>query len=186
MASEVAAALHASLDVLVVRKLGVPNHRELAMGAIGEGGAIVVDEGIMDYARVGQGDLERIITEERAELDRRVLLYRQHRPMQPLAGRTVIVVDDGIATGSTARAALQVIRSHRPKRIILATPVAAPDVVRKLRQETDEVVVLEQPSSFNSVGAWYDDFDQTTDEDVVLAIDDAHLRGHLIIPSDGP
>ncbi len=131
VASEVAAALHASLDVLIVRKLGVPNNRELAMGAIGEGGAIVVDHGIMDYAGVGQGDLERVIAEERAELDRRVLLYRQHRPMQPLAGRTVIVVDDGIATGSTARAALQVVRSQRPKRIILAT-VASPggDLVR--------------------------------------------------------
>jgi len=205
VASEVAAALHASLDVLVVRKLGVPNHRELAMGAIGEGGAIVVDRGIMDYAGVGQGDLERVIAKERAELDRRVLLYRQHRPMRPLAGRTVIVVDDGIATGSTARAALQVVRSQRPKRIVLATPVAAPDVVRKLREETDEVVVLEQPPSLNSVGAWYDDFGQITDEEVariiakarattssrlvtdenvVLAIDDVHLRGHLTIPSD--
>ena len=175
------------------------------MGAIGEGGALVVDEAIMDDARVGQSDLNRIIAEERAELDRRVLRYRQHRPMHPLAGRTVIVVDDGIATGSTARAALQVVRSQGPKRIVLAVPVAAPDSVRQLRQEADEVVVLEQPPSFNAVGSWYDDFGQTTDEEVarliaqardttsrrlvtdeevMLGIDGHHLRGHLTIPSD--
>lgn len=170
VANEVAEALHAPLDVVVVRKLGVPFHPELAMGAIGEGGAIVVDERMMDDARVGQSDLYRIIAEERAELDRRVLRYRQHRPMRPLAGRTVIVVDDGIATGSTARAALQVARSQGPKRVVLAVPVAAPDSIRQLRQEADEVVVLEQPPSFNAVGSWYDDFAETTDEEVARLI----------------
>ena len=205
VASEVAEALHAPLDVVVVRKLGVPFHPELAMGAIGEGGAIVVDEAIMDDARVGQSDLHRIIAEEREELDRRVLRYRQHRPMHPLAGRTVIVVDDGIATGSTARAALQVVRSQGPKRIVLAVPVAAPDSIRQLRQEADKVVVLVQPPSFNAVGSWYDDFGETTDEEVarliaqaqtttsrrlitdeevMLGIDGVHLRGHLTIPTD--
>lgn len=205
VASEVAKAIHAPLDVLVVCNLGVPFHRELAMGAIGEGGVLVVDEGIMDTARVGQSDLERIIAEERLELDRRVLRYRPHSPMHPLAGRTVIVVDDGIATGSTARAALQVVRSQGPKRVVLAAPVAALDAVQQLRQEADEVVVLEQPPSFTAVGAWYDDFGQTTDqevarliaqardsksrrlvtdEDAVLGIDGVHPGGHLTIPRD--
>ena len=205
VASEVAEALQAPLDVLVVRKLGVPFHPELAMGAIGEGGALVVDERMIDDARVGQSDLHRIIAEERAELDRRVLRYRQHRPMRPLAGRTLIVVDDGIATGSTARAALQVVRSQGPKRIVLAVPVAAPDSIRQLRQEADKVVVLVQPPSFNAVGSWYDDFGETTDEEVarliaqaqnttsrrlitdqevMLGIDGVHLRGHLTMPTD--
>ena len=167
VASEVALALGAPLDVLVVRKLGVPFRRELAMGAIGEGDALVVDNELIKALGVKAGDLQRIVGEERAELDRRVLRYRCHRPMQPLAGRTVIVVDDGIATGSTARAALQVVRSQHPQRVVMAAPVAAPDAVMLLRHEADEVVVLEQPTRFGAVGAWYENFDQTTDDEVV-------------------
>ncbi len=178
VASEVATVLHAPLDVLVVRKLGAPFQKELALGAVGEGGAIFIDDAIVNYLGVSAHELEKIVTREQAELERRVLRYRRHRPICELTGQTVIVIDDGIATGSTARAALQVVRSQHPKQIILAAPVAAPDSIHALLGEADEIVVLEQPRGFQAVGEWYDDFGQTTDEDVTRILKQSFASGY--------
>jgi putative phosphoribosyl transferase len=167
VASEVAKALQAPLDVLIVRKLGAPWRPELAIGAIGEGGAHYVDEALVNALGVSGAVLQAIITKELAELDRRVKRYRQDRPMLSLTGHTVIIVDDGIATGASARAALQVVRNHHPDRVVLAAPVAALDSVQALNAHADQLVVLEQPRFFNSVGNWYDDFDQTPDQEVL-------------------
>jgi putative phosphoribosyl transferase len=163
---EVARALAAPLDVVVVRKLGVPLQRELGMGAIGEGGVRVLDESIMRAARVTPGDLERVEVRERAELERRVNLYRGDRPIVAIAGRTAIVVDDGIATGGTARAALQVVRASGAGRVVLAVPVAAPESIRELAKFADEMVALATPSPMVAIGPWYRHFDQTTDDEV--------------------
>jgi putative phosphoribosyl transferase len=163
---EVARALAAPLDVVVVRKLGVPMQRELGMGAIGEGGVRVLDESIMRAARVTPGDLERAEVREWAELERRVSLYRGDRPIVAIAGRTLIVVDDGIATGGTARAALQVVRESGAGRVVLAVPVAAPESIRELDEFADEVVALATPSPMVAIGPWYRHFDQTTDDEV--------------------
>ncbi len=166
VASEVARFLNARLDVLVVRKLGAPFQKELALGAIGEQDALFIDAVLVNSLGVPPEELQRIIVDERAELDRRILLYRRGQPMCSLVGRTVIVIDDGIATGSSARAALQVVRSHHPQHTVLAAPVGAPDSVGALHSEADEIVVLEQPRVFGAVGAWYDDFDQTSHDEV--------------------
>ncbi|MET0628241.1 MAG: phosphoribosyltransferase family protein [Acidimicrobiia bacterium] len=163
---EVARALAAPLDVVVVRKLGVPFQRELGMGAIGEGGVRVLDPSIVRAARVTPADLERIEVRERAELERRVNLYRGARPMVAIEGRTAIVVDDGIATGGTARAALQVVRASGAGSVVLAVPVAAPESVRELGEFADEVVALATPSPMVAIGPWYRHFDQTTDDEV--------------------
>jgi predicted phosphoribosyltransferase len=191
VASEAAKALHAPLEVLVVRKLGAPWRPELAIGAIGEGGAHYVDDALVHALGVSGAVLQAIITKETAELGRRVKRYRQDRPMLPLIGRTVIIVDDGIATGASVRAALEVVRNHHPDRVVLAAPVAAIDSVQSLDVHADQIVVLEQPRFFNSVGNWYDDFDQTTDEEVLLLLNrstrtSARLLATQRAPTDLP
>jgi len=167
VAAVVAARLRLPLDVVVVRKLGVPGHPELAMGAIGEGGVRVLDDRILAAAGVDDADLERVEADERVELQRRSLRYRGGRPPRQLAGRTALVVDDGVATGSTAAAACRVVRALGATRVVLAVPVAPPQAVSLLLAVADEVICPLTPEPFHAVGAWYVDFTQTTDDDVV-------------------
>jgi putative phosphoribosyl transferase len=164
VAAQVAWALSAPLDVIVVRKLGLPWQPELAMGAIGEDGAIVLNEDIA--VQVSSADLDRVVARERAELQRRVALWRGGRERVPLLGRTVVIVDDGVATGATAAAACAVARHAGAARVVLATPVAPPDVVYRLLTQADEVVAVLTPQAFRAVGQWYVDFDPTPDEEV--------------------
>jgi putative phosphoribosyl transferase len=166
VAAEVARALVAPLDVLVVRKLGVPWHPELGFGAIGEGGAKVIDADVISMAGLGPSDTQRVIREETAELERRIRLYRGDRAPVPVKGRTVILVDDGIATGGTVRAAIDVVRRKGADRIVVAVPVAPPPTVESLRHLADEVVVLRSEEPFLAVGQFYDDFRQVSDEEV--------------------
>jgi putative phosphoribosyl transferase len=166
VAFEVARALDAPLDVIVVRKLGVPFQPELGMGAIGEEGVRVLDAHIVRTAQVTHDELAAVEARERAELARRVLMYRGARPMVALEGCTVIVVDDGIATGGTARAAVQIARLHGARKVILAVPVAPPDSVRDLSRLADDVVAVTTPTPFFAIGAWYEHFTQITDDEV--------------------
>ncbi|MFC9944437.1 phosphoribosyltransferase family protein [Streptomyces pratensis] len=167
VAYEVAQALRAPLDVIVVRKLGVPYHPELGFGAIGEGGVRVISDEIVRHAGVREKDLVAVERTEEAELARRAHAYREGRPRLPLKGRAVVVVDDGVATGATARAACQVVRAQGAAHVVLAVPVASPDVAARLREDVDEVVCLSTPKLFTAVGEWYRDFSQTSDEEVV-------------------
>lgn len=167
VAFEVARKIGAPLDVIVVRKLGVPFQPEVAMGAIGEGGIRVIDQEVVAAARVSESDFAKVEQMERIELERRVTLFRTGRPRLSLFGKTVIVVDDGIATGSTARAACLVVGANGAARVILAVPVAPYAVVVELSEVADEVISLEMPEAFVAVGKWYADFNQTRDEEVV-------------------
>lgn len=171
VAAEVARALGAPLDVVLVRKLGVPAQPELGFGAIGEDGVLVVRDEILRMARVSDEQMARVTEAERAELDRRALRFRGGRDPLPIAGRAVIVVDDGLATGSTARAALQVVRARGATPVILAVPVAPPETIERLGGEADQVVVLTAPASFSAVGQFYDDFTQTTDDEVIALLE---------------
>jgi len=173
VAAEIARALGAPLDVIIVRKLGVPFQRELGMGAIGEGGARVINDEVVHAAGVSPTELAAVEASERSELERRVRRFRGQRPPLSLAGRTVVVVDDGIATGSTARAACQVARAQGATTVVLAVPVAPAESVAMLRRDADEVVCLEIPSWFAGVGAFYQNFTQTTDDEVVALLDEA-------------
>lgn len=179
--AEIARALDAPLDLVLVRKVGVPYQPELALGAVvdGENPELVVNEDVRRYAGVGDEELERLKATELRELERRRERYLQDRPRVPVEGRTVIVVDDGIATGATVRAALVGLHRRKPKRLILAVPVAPPDTVRKLRDEVDELVCLETPSHFGAIGAFYRDFAQTTDEEVIALLSQHAPRGGL-------
>jgi putative phosphoribosyl transferase len=167
VAAPVARALVAPLDVIVVRKLGVPGRSELALGAIGEGGARTVDSDIVRRAGVTTQELAQLERRETAELERRVLRLRGGRSAVPLDGRTVVVVDDGIATGSTARAACQVARARGAAAVVLAMPVAPEGVERRMQPDADRVVCLHTPRTFYSVGQFYDDFSQISDDEVV-------------------
>ena len=166
VAAEVARALEAPLDVIVVRKLGVPWQPELAMGAVGEDGVLVVDENTVRQVGVTDEELATAEARERGEVERRGRLFRGERPRTNLRGRTVVVVDDGIATGSTARAACRVARAHGAARVVLAVPVAPHGWTATLRGAADELVALETPRRFLAVGQWYDDFSQTSDDEV--------------------
>jgi predicted phosphoribosyltransferase len=171
VAAELARALGAPLDVLIVRKLGLPGHPELGMGAVGEGGARVLNRRLVRAAGVSAAQLARVEARERLEVDRRARQYRGDRPMVPVRGRTVVVVDDGLATGSTATAAVETVRALGAARIVLAVPVGAPDSVRNLEELADEVIVLHAPADLRSVGEWYDDFRQTTDDEVIAGLE---------------
>lgn len=166
VAYEVAKALAAPLDVFVVRKLGVPGHGELAMGALASGGSLVLDERLIRSLGIGEAAIERTLAAEARELERRELAYRGGRELPELAGKTVILVDDGLATGSTMRAAALAVRKHRPERIVVAVPVAAAQTCNELRADVDEVVCAVTPRAFHAVGLWYDDFSQTSDAEV--------------------
>lgn len=166
MAAEVASALAAPLDVCVARKLGTPNQPELAMGAIAEGGIQVLHHDLIRQLDLLPGEIEAVAAREFTEVDRRVSMFRDGRPRLRLQDRTVILVDDGLATGATMEAAIGSVRSQAPARVIVAVPVGAPDTCRRLNTLADEVVCLETPEPFLAVGQWYQDFAQTTDDEV--------------------
>lgn len=163
---EVARHLDLPLDVIVVRKLGVPSQPELAMGAIGEDGVRFVDERLVATARVRPEELDSVEDIEREELERRVRRYRGDRDRIPLEGKVALIVDDGIATGSTARAAATVARLSGAERVIIAAPVGPSDAVERLSADADEVVIASTPDHFQAIGSFYDDFSQTTDTEV--------------------
>jgi predicted phosphoribosyltransferase len=170
VAREVARALDAPLDVVVVRKIGAPFQEEYGLGAIAGDDPPLFDKAALHDLGLTEDDLAPVVERERAELHRRARRYRHGRPAPDLCGRTAIVVDDGLATGSTARAALRHVRSRGPARTVLAVPVGAPDAVEALSEEADEVICLHRPPSFTAVGVWYHDFEQLTDEEVVRAL----------------
>ena len=167
VAFEVAQALECPLDVIVVRKLGVPFQPETAMGALGEGGICIINREVVDLVGVSRLQLEAAIHRERIELERRSRLFRGGRERIPLEGRVAVIVDDGIATGSTARAAAQVVRAQHLRRVIVAAPVAPADIRERLRADADEVIVLVQPLHFLAIGDFYVDFSQTSDSEVI-------------------
>ncbi len=166
VAAEVAKALRVPLDVLVVRKLGAPGQEELAIGAIGEGGVRVLNAGLVRSLGLTDDDIDRIAVREERELERRVVAYRGGHDALEVAEKTVIVVDDGVATGATMRAGLQALRAMGATKIVAAAPVGAEDSVATLAEEADEVVVLQTPAWFSAVGQWYENFGQTTDDEV--------------------
>lgn len=166
VAWEVASALHAPLDVLVVRKLGAPRWEELAIGAIAGGGLVVLNEDVVRSLRIGDEQLARVTDKEAAEVGRREQAYRGGRPPIELAGKTVILVDDGIATGASMRAAVRAIRAASPAKIVVAVPVAPPSACRRVAEVADDFVCIWAPPSFMAVGEYYRDFRQTSDDEV--------------------
>jgi putative phosphoribosyl transferase len=164
--AEVAKALGAPMDVFIVRKLGVPGQEELAMGAIASDGMRVLNHDVLDYAHITQQQIDAVAAREERELARREADYRGNRPPLDVRGWTVIVVDDGLATGSSMRAAVQALRAMEPKRVVVAVPVGAAQTCEELRAIVDEIVCLRTPEPFEAVGLWYDDFTQTTDAEV--------------------
>jgi predicted phosphoribosyltransferase len=173
VAFEVAQALHAPMDVFLVRKLGVPGREELAMGAIATGGVRVLNEDVVRYLEIPDDVIDQVAAEEVQELERREHLYRDDRPAPDVRGKIVILVDDGLATGSTMRAAVAALRQQGPARIIVAVPVGAPSTCAELGAEADEAVCAHMPEPFYAVGLWYGDFTQTTDEEVRDLLDRA-------------
>ena len=166
VAYEVAERLKAPLDLFLVRKLGVPGHEELAMGAIASGGVRVTNDDVVNYLRIPGEVIDVVAAEEQRELERRERAYRGDRPPPDVRGKTVILVDDGLATGSTMRAAAAALREQGPARIVVAVPVSAPETCGEFRAEVDEIVCAMTPQPFRGVGMWYEDFSQTTDEEV--------------------
>jgi putative phosphoribosyl transferase len=185
VAYEVARTLDAPLDVLVARKLGAPGHPEFGMGAIAEGGARVVDAATVAALGVQDQVLERIVAEEQAELDRRVHAYRGERPGLALEGRDVVLVDDGLATGVTMRAAVQAVRAHGPRRLVVAAPVGSATTVAGLTDDGVDVVCLSTPTEFTAVGQWYARFDQTSDREVLDLLAAARLAHEAIETVEG-
>ena len=166
VAYEVAQALGAPMDLFLVRKLGTPGHRELAMGAIASGGIRVLNDEVVRWYRIPELEIERVVREEEQELDRRERAYREGRPAPNLENRIVILIDDGLATGSTMRAAAQAVRQRHPSRVVVAVPVGARDTCAELANVADEVICARMPEPFSAVGQWYLDFAQTDDDEV--------------------
>jgi putative phosphoribosyl transferase len=175
VAFEIAEALEAPLDIFVVRKLGMPGHPEFAMGAIASGGVRVLSEEVIRSWGIPDSQIEEVARQELAELLRREREYRQGRTLTDLNRRTVILVDDGLATGSTMRAAVQAVRAHKPARVVVAVPVGAPDTCEEFADITDETVCARMPEAFSAVGLWYGDFSQTTDSEVRALLEE-HAR----------
>ncbi len=166
VAYEVASALGAPMDVFLVRKLGTPGHRELAMGAIASGGIRVLNDDVVRWYGIPDAVIESVAREEEQELLRRERAYREDRPAPDLARRTVILIDDGLATGSTMRAAAQAVRARHPSRVVIAVPVGAKQTCAELASVADEVICARMPEPFSAVGQWYMNFDQTDDDEV--------------------
>lgn len=169
---EVARALDAPLDIFVVRKLGVPGHEEYAMGALAAGGVRVLNGSVIEELHISPSAVDEVIEREERELERRERLYRGERPPAAIQGRTVILVDDGLATGSTMRAAADALRNRKPARLVVAVPVAAASTCEELRAEVDETVCALTPEPFYAVGQWYHDFSQTSDDEVRALLDE--------------
>jgi putative phosphoribosyl transferase len=166
VAYEVARALHAPLDVFLVRKLGFPGHEELAMGAIATGGVRIIDQQIVQMFGISDEAIDRVTATEQRELERREQLYRDGRPAPDVKGRTAILIDDGLATGSTMRAAVQALRQEGARKIVIAVPVAPPETCEAFRDEVDDIICAVTPEPFRAVGIWYADFSETTDDEV--------------------
>jgi predicted phosphoribosyltransferase len=171
VAYEIAQALHAPLDIFIVRKLGVPIHEELAMGAIASGGVRVLNEEIIRRLGINKRMIDAATAEEQRELERREREYRRGREPIDVAGRIAVLVDDGLATGATMKAAVQALRKRNPKRIIVAVPVGAAETCEQFESEVDEIVCGKRPVDLGAVGMWYEDFTQTTDEEVCELLD---------------
>jgi putative phosphoribosyl transferase len=186
VAAKVAEALGAPLDVIVVRKMGVPDRPELALGALGEDHVVVLNHDVVRRAHVSADQLHEIESRERAELDSRVQRLRATRPRESLVGRSAIIVDDGIATGATARAAIRVARAHGARDVTVAAPVAPPEVVEMLSDVADRVVCLAEPDPFWAVGSWYRHFEAVTDDEVVVAISAAYTGATLAAAHQQP
>lgn len=170
VAARVAEVLDAPLDVMVVRKVGHPRQPEFAIGALGESGVVILDHDLIERIGIAEPAVDRVVTKARTELDARVARYRRPAGRVPVAGRTVVVVDDGLATGATARAAVEVLRGGGAARVVLAVPVASAEAVVALERVADEVVALTVPHRFGAVGNWYDDFTQVTDDEVAALL----------------
>ena len=173
VAYEVARALQAPLDIWIVRKMGVPWNPELAAGAVAEGGHVYLERDDLGSLGIGRRELRDLAGQKLEEVRERVRKFRADRPAPEILGKTVILVDDGIATGSTVRAAIESLRKEGPARIILAVPVAPEDTVRRLAREVDEVVALASPADFYAIGLWYENFDQVSDDGVVRLLEHA-------------
>jgi putative phosphoribosyl transferase len=185
VAFEVAEALDAPLDIFLVRKLGLPGHPELAMGAIASGGVRVLNEDVVRWYGIPDRAIEAVAREEQAELERREREYRQGRPLIDLHGRTVILIDDGLATGSTMKAAVQAVRQHAPAHVVVAVPVGALASCEEFAGITDETVCARSPDPFSAVGQWYHDFSQTTDEEVRRLLEEHGARLRARVRSSG-
>lgn len=166
VAFEVAKALNAPLDVFLVRKLGLPGREELAMGAIASGGVRVLNEEVVGWYKVNEKVIDSVAQREQRELERRERVYRGNRAMPLLRNRTAILVDDGLATGTTMRAAVSALRKYKPARLVIAVPTAPQETCREFREQVDSIVCATTPQPFWAIGAWYEDFSQTTDEEV--------------------
>lgn len=181
VADEIARALKAPLDILNVRKLGVPGREELAMGALATGGVRVLNDDVIVATGITTSMLEQVTQAQLVELERRERLYRNGKPAPDLRGRTVILVDDGIATGATVRAAIGVVRAQHPARVVLAVPVAQASVLAELKHEVDELVCISKPDDLYAIGIWYDLFPQLSDEDVRTVL--ARSAAELVAPN---
>ena len=177
---EIAQALHVPIDVIVVRKLGVPGQEELAMGAIATGGIRILNKDVVQFLNIPDEVIDEITAQELQELERREHLYRGERPAYDVGGRTVILVDDGIATGATMHAAVAAIKQRQPTRIIIAVPTAAPSTCNEFAAEVDELVCVIRPEPFIAVGYWYRQFSQTSDEEVRSLLEQANQRTSII------
>lgn len=176
VAYEIAMKLCLELDVVIVRKLGVPGHEELAMGALASGGTVVFNDEIINYLQIQKSSIDRVILSEQEELTRREHLYRGNKPFPHLAGKTIILVDDGIATGSTMKAAIMALQKKQPKEIIVAVPVAARSTCDEMSGLVKTLICPLQPVDFHAVGLWYDNFSQTSDEEVIELLEQSRLN----------
>jgi putative phosphoribosyl transferase len=182
VAFEVATALQAPLDIFVLRKLGVPGHKELAFGAIASGGSLVLDRRVIEGLDISDRQIEVVIANERMELERRELAYRDDKPPLEIEGLIAIVVDDGIATGSSIRAGIKALRQLKPARIVVAVPVAPLETCNRLRPEVDELVCVHRPQSFLAIGQFYKDFSQVSDQEVIELLKQADRHAVPKVP----
>lgn len=176
VAYEIATALSLPLDVFIVRKLGVPGHKELAMGAIASGDIAVFNEPLMHQLNLDPSSIDAVFQSEQKELARRLRMYQGNRPFRELSGKTIILVDDGIATGATMQAAIKALCAHKPASILIAVPVAAKETCEEMANLVDNMICPMQPIDFRAVGLWYENFPQTTDSEVMELLEDAHSR----------